>query len=217
LKENYDFDVKKKRPEESYERVIDYFKGKTLSRYAKSKSMMKIQEKITIRALELLDLKKKNSLILDAGCGPGFTSVYLKEIGYNVIALDIVSEFLHFYDIKDLNPIIADMCSPPFQSNSFDAIISISALQWVFREINSELMRNNLINLIKSFERILRPQSKAVFQFYPRSKSIMEKIGRIIAHNTNLKGTFVIDNPNSPKKRKIFLFLKKRNKLNSLV
>lgn len=217
MKENYDFDVKKKRPEESYERVIDYFKGKTLSRYAKSKSMMKIQEKITIRALELLDLKKKNSLILDAGCGPGFTSVYLKEIGYNVIALDIVSEFLHFYDIKDLNPIIADMCSPPFQSNSFDAIISISALQWVFREINSELMRNNLINLIKSFERILRPKSKAVFQFYPKSKSIMEKIGKIIAHNTNLKGTYIIDNPNSPKKRKIFLFLKKRNKRNSLV
>jgi SAM-dependent methyltransferase len=215
LKENYDFDVKKKRPEESYERVIDYFKGKTLSRYAKSKSMMKIQEKITIRALELLDLKKKNSLILDAGCGPGFTSVYLKEIGYNVIALDIVSEFLYFYDIKDLNPIIADMCSPPFQSNSFDAIISISALQWVFREINSELMRNNLINLIKSFERILRPKSKAVFQFYPKSKSIMEKIGKIIAHNTNLKGTYVIDNPNSPKKRKIFLFLKKRNRRNS--
>ncbi|MFX0186334.1 MAG: class I SAM-dependent methyltransferase [Candidatus Hodarchaeota archaeon] len=208
MKENYDFDVKKKRPEESYERVIDYFKGKTLSRYAKSKSMMKIQEKITIRALELLDLKKKNSLILDAGCGPGFTSIYLKEIGYNVIALDIVSKFLYFYDIKDLNPIIADMCSPPFQSNSFDAIISISALQWVFRELNNELMRTNLINLIKSFERILRPKSKAVFQFYPKSKSVMENIGKIIAHNTNLKGTYVIDNPNSPKKRKIFLLLK---------
>ena len=91
--------VKKKRPEESYERVMDYFKGKTLSRYATSKSMMKIQEEITIRALELLDLKKKNSLILDAGCGPGFTSIYLKEIGYNVIALDIVSEFLNFCSI----------------------------------------------------------------------------------------------------------------------
>ena len=209
MKEDYDFEVKKKRPEETTERVLDYFKGSTLSRYATSKSMMKIQEKITIRALELLDLKKKNLLILDAGCGPGFTSIYLKEIGYNVISLDIVSEFLYFYDIKDLNPIVADMCFPPFQSNSFDAIISISALQWVLKEINNELMKNNLINLINSIERILKPNSKALFQFYPKSKSIMDEIGKTIAHNTNLKGTYVIDNPNSPKKRKIFLFLKK--------
>ncbi|MFX1394196.1 MAG: class I SAM-dependent methyltransferase [Promethearchaeota archaeon] len=211
MNEDFDFNVKKKRPEESYERVIDYFKGKTLYRYARSKSLMKIQEKLTIRALELLNLKKRDSIILDAGCGPGFTSIYLKEIGYNVIALDIISDFLYFYDVKDLNPIVADMCFPPFQSNSFDGIISISALQWIFKDINSELMRNNLINLMKSFERILRPNSKAIFQFFPKNKLIMDEIGKVITNNSDLKGRYVIDNPNSAKKRKIFLFLKKGN------
>jgi len=211
LKDDYDFDVKKERPEERYIKVMDYFSGKTLSKYATSKSMMKIQEKITIRALELLDLNKTNCLILDAGCGPGFTSIYLKEMGYNVVALDIISEFLYFYDLRDLNPIAADMCLLPFQANSFDAIISISTLQWIYRDINHRKMRLRLINLTKSFERILKPESKIIFQFYPKNNEIMEEIGKIFTDNTELKGNFVIDNPNNPKKRKIFLFLKKGN------
>ncbi len=108
---------------------------------------MRIQEKITIRALEILDLKKNNSLILDAGCGPGFTSMYLKEIGFNVVALDIIAEFLYFYNIRDINPILCDMCFPPFKANIFDAIISISALQWIFRDMKNSYMRLKLLNL----------------------------------------------------------------------
>ncbi|MBA7703079.1 hypothetical protein ES703_111861 [subsurface metagenome] len=80
LKDNYDFNVKRKRPEEKYRDVLDYFRGETLSWYSSSKSIMKIQEEITIRALELLNLRKKDALILDAGSGPGFTAMYLKEI-----------------------------------------------------------------------------------------------------------------------------------------
>ncbi len=211
MKDDYDFDVKKERPEERYKNVMDYFSGKILSKYATSKSMMKIQEKITIRALELLDLKKTNCLILDAGCGPGFTSIYLKEMGYNVVALDIISEFLYFYDLRELNPIAADMCLLPFQSNSFDAIISISTLQWIYRDINHRKMRLRLLNLTKSFERILKPESKIIFQFYPKNNEIMEEIGKFFTDNTELNGNFVIDNPNNPKKRKIFLFLRKGN------
>ena len=54
--------------------------------------------------------------------------MYLKEIGHNVVTLDVIKDFLYFYDIRDLNPIIGDMCFPPFKPNIFDAIISISAL-----------------------------------------------------------------------------------------
>lgn len=210
LNDDYYFNVKKKRPEEIFKNVLNYFKGQRLSQYATSKSMMRIQKKITIRALEILDVKKSNSLILDAGCGPGFTSIYLKEQGFKVIALDIISEFFNFYNIKDLNPIVSDMCSPPFRSNYFDGIISISALQWIYREINVKSMQVDLINLAKSFHDILKPDSKAVFQFYPKNNEIMKKIGKIIVDNTNLNGNFVIDNPNNSKKRKIFLVLKKR-------
>ncbi len=209
MNNDYNFSVKRKRPEEIYDRVQDYYKGENLFRYAKSKSMIKIQEKITVRALELLNLSNKNSLILDAGCGPGFTSIYLREIGHSVIALDIISEFLYFYDIKELNPIAADMCFPPFKSSSFDAIISISALQWIYRKLNNKVMHNKLVSLAKSFNNILKKNSKAIFQFYPKAKTIMDEIGKIFIDNTNFSGKFVIDNPNNPKKRKIFLVLKK--------
>ncbi len=209
MNEKYYFNVKRKRPEEIYTKVSDYFRGEILNQYAASKSMMRIQENIAIRALELLDLQKKDALILDAGCGPGFTAMFLREIGYRTVALDIISEFLNYYDIKDLNPITTDMCFPPFKSNIFDAIISISALQWIYRDIYDNHMLYLLKNLFKSFFQILKSNSRVVIQFYPKNQEIMEKIGKIITDNTDFKGNFIIDNPKSQKKRKIYLLLNK--------
>ena len=209
MNEKYYFNVKRKRPEEIYAKVSDYFRSEILSQYANSKSMMKIQEKITIRALELLDLRKKDALILDAGCGPGFAAMVLKEKGYITIALDIISEFLNYYNIKDLNPIAADMCFTPFKSNTFDAILSISALQWIYRDLSNEEMHFLLNSLSKSFFQILKPNSRVIIQFYPKNNDIMEKTGRIITENTDFKGNFIIDNPNSKKKRRIYLLLNK--------
>ena len=170
---------------------------------------MRIQEKITIRALEILELKQERLLILDAGCGPGFASAYLKEIGHDVVALDVIYEFLGFYDIKEFNPIVSDMSSTPFRNESFDAIISISALQWIYREINNKIMKEKLVNLAQSLFNVLKPNSRAIFQFYPKNNDIMEEIGKIFADNTKFMGNFVIDNPNNPKKRRIFLLLTK--------
>lgn len=209
MSDDFYFDIKRERPEEIYSSVLEYYQKDNLAKYARSKSMMKIQEKITIRALKILDLKP-NSFILDLGCGPGFSSIYLKEIGHSIVALDIISEFLTFYKINELNPIQADMSFLPFKENCFDAIISISALQWIFRDINNIKMRNNIINLAKILELVLKPNSKAIFQFYPKNDIIMKEIGKIFADNTTLKGNFIIDNPNSPKKRKSYLYLEKK-------
>ena len=210
MNEDFNFCVKKKRPEEIYKNIFDYYTIERIFQYANSKSMKKIQEKITLRALEILDLANKNSIILDAGCGPGFASIFLKDLGYkNVIALDLILDFLKVYDIKEVTPLSADMCYIPFRSHTFDAIISISALQWIYRDINNEDMKMRLINLIKSFYNALKPNCKVVIQFYPKNKTLIENIGKIIAKNTDFNGNFIIDNPNNSKKRKIFLFLKK--------
>ncbi len=210
MNKEYSFNIKRKRPEDLFENVSDYFNAETLTNYAESKSIIRTQKKIIIRALELLELKNRHSLILDAGCGPGFAAAYLNELGYKTVALDIISEFLKFYDIEYLNPILADMCYPPFKPDSFDSIISISALQWIYKNIENAIMRSNLINLFKSFYKILKPNSKAILQFYPKTNAVMENIGRIIKENTQFSGNFIIDNHNNPKKRKIFLLLKKQ-------
>jgi len=207
LSNDYFFNVKRKRPEELYESALDYFNNVTLSNYANSKSIMRTQKKITVRALEILDLKKSHCLILDAGCGPGFVAMNLDELGHKTIALDIISDFLKFYDIKDLNPIQSDMCYPPFQPSMFDAIISISALQWIYKGLNLKKIHLDLISLFRSFFTILKPKGKVIFQFYPKNKAILDDIRDIIAKSTSFSGNFVIDNPNSPKKRKIYLLL----------
>lgn len=209
MNNEYSFNIKRKRPEDLFENVSDYFDTETLTSYAESKSIMRTQKKITIRALELLELKNDRSLILDAGCGSGFAATYLNELGYKTIALDIISEFLKYYDIEYLNPILADMCYPPFKPDSFDSIISISALQWVIRDVKNESERLILTNLFESFYQILKPESKMIVQFYPKSTVIMDYIVEIVNTKTNFKGNFIIDNPNNPKKRKIFLLLKK--------
>lgn len=210
MTDDYHFEVNKERPEESYEDVRNYFKGRNLERYANSKNMMRIQQKITIRALELMEIPRKNSLILDAGCGPGFAGMLLKEMGYNIISLDLIPQFLLFYNLSELNPISADMSLPPFKENCFDGIISISALQWIYKKINNTIMYKNLVNLAKNFYTILNLGSKAVIQFYPKNNIIMKQIGHIIRKNTLFEGNFIIDSPDNPKKRKIFLILKKK-------
>ena len=210
MKENFNFNVKKKRPEEIYQNIFDYFTEETIFQYATSKNMRKIQEKITLRVLEILDLKNKNILILDAGSGPGFATDLLKSLGFQkIIALDLIPRFLKFFELSDRNPVLADMCFLPFRSHIFDAIISISALQWIYRDINNKKMNLRLTNMVKAFYHVLKSKSNLVIQFYPKSKKIMDNIRKIIVNSTDFDGKFIIDNPNNPKKRKIFLLLKK--------
>ena len=209
VNDDYIFNVKRKRPEETYNDALEYFTDDIVHNYSQSKSIMRTQKKITFRALEILELKKNHGLILDAGSGPGFVSLYLNELGFKTIAIDIVSKFLKFYNNRYLNPILSDMCYPPFRSNIFDAIVSVSALQWICKDLSCAKMLFNSINLFKSFYQILKPNSKAIFQFYPKSNDILENIKKIITENTSFDGNFIIDNPNNPKKRKIYLFLKK--------
>ncbi len=213
MNDDYFFDVKKKRPEEIYKNSSDYFKGDRLVKYALSKNIQKIQMKITKRAMEILNLKNKDALILDAGCGPGFASFYLKNYNYKVVAYDIISEFLYFYDLKDINPIVGDLCLLPFKPKTFNGIISISALQWIYRDINDKNMIQNFTQLISTLYKILKYDSKVIFQFYPKNDLILKHMKEIIIRKTKFKGGFLIDNPNNPKKRKIFLILKKKNNL----
>lgn len=208
MNDKFEFYIKNQRPEEKYPSVLDYFQGNTLRKYASSKNLMRIQEKITIRALELLNIEEP-SLILDAGCGPGFASIYLKEKGYSVVSFDLIKQFLYYYNLNEINPLVGDMCNIPFRPECFDAIISISALQWVCRDINSKKGRDNLIRLIQRFFNCLKLTGKVIFQFYPKSSSIMEKISNLIKKYSDFQGKYIIDNPESPKKRKIFLFLEK--------
>ena len=209
LNDDYKFNIKHKRPEDIYENMLDFYDTNEISKYAESKSLMNIQEKITIRALEILELTEKNALILDLGCGPGFAGIYLNEVGYKVVSIDLLLDFLRYYDLKELSPIQSHMSFLPFRPRIFDAIISISALQWLHRTYNMKDTGTLIKNLAKDAYKVLKPSSKAIFQFYPKNDVIMKEIGKSFIESTQFEGGFIIDNPNSAKKRHIFLILNK--------
>jgi len=206
---DFNFHVKKERPEELYTDVRQYYRNDTLLAYANSKNMRKIQEKITRRVLELLKFENRDKLILDAGCGPGFASFYLQREGYKLVSLDLINQFLTIYDMSEINPITGDMSYLPFKPNSFDGIVSISALQWIYRGFNKELDKLRMVELAKSFHSVLKKNGTIIIQFYPKSLKILEEIGKIFVKYASLEGGYIIDNQNNPKKRKIFLKLLK--------
>ena len=135
--------------------------------------------------------------------------MYLNELGYKVISIDLLLDFLRYYDIKELSPIQNDMSFLPFRSHIFDAIVSISALQWLHRTYHLKSTIDLVKNLAEDVFRILKPSSKAIFQFYPKNNIIMTEIGKVFIESTQFEGGFIIDNPNSAKKRQIFLILNK--------
>ena len=102
------------------------------------------------------------------------------------------------------------MCFLPFRPCTFDAAISISSLQWVLKNIHDNDERVDLTNLAMSLYSVLKPKSKAVFQFYPKNNLLMKEVGKIFADYTEFDGHFIIDNPQKPVKRNIFLFLQKK-------
>ena len=206
---DYNFHVKRERPEDRFRDVREYYRNETLLSYANSKNMRRIQEKITRRVLELFELKDQDKLILDAGCGPGFASFYLEQEGYKLVSLDLITQFLTIYNMSEINPIAGDMSFLPFKPNTFDGIISISALQWIYRDFNKELDKRRMIELAKSFYSVLKKNGIIIIQFYPKSITILEEIGNIFVKYVPLEGGYIIDNQNNPKKRRIFLKLSK--------
>jgi len=85
----------------------------------------------------LLDLikPKPGDLILDAGCGTGVFTLDLLHFGCPIIGIDLSMPMLlrakqkaHGYPFRIVR---ADLLSLPFSENSFDKVISVTALEFI--------------------------------------------------------------------------------------
>ncbi|KAF3353750.1 hypothetical protein VdG1_08056 [Verticillium dahliae VDG1] len=101
---------------------------------------------MTRRALELLDLQSP-SLILDVGCGSGLSgeilTAELPEHGgpHTWIGMDVSPSMLDIALQRDVEGdlMLADIGQGvPFRAGSFDAAISISAIQWLCNAESSD-------------------------------------------------------------------------------
>jgi 18S rRNA (guanine1575-N7)-methyltransferase len=133
---------------------------------------------MTSRALELLNLSSP-SLILDVGCGSGLSGEMLSAVppdegGPHVwVGMDVSAAMLDIALQRDVEGdlMLADIGQGvPFRAGSFDAAISISAIQWLCSAESSETSpAGRLSRFFNGLYASLRRGGRAVCQFYPKN------------------------------------------------
>lgn len=152
----------------------DLFYNDTESRkYTTSSRIKNIQADMTNRALELLDLQE-SSFILDIGCGSGLSGEILSENDHIWCGMDISSSMLAQALEKDTegDMFLADIGQGvPFRAGTFDAAISISAIQWLCNAETSDVSpEGRLKRFFDGLYASLKRGGKAVCQFYPKNQ-----------------------------------------------
>jgi len=95
----------------------------------------------------------------------------------------------------------------PFRPATFDACISISALQWLcYSNKTSQIPKKRLIRFFSSLYQVLRRGGRAVLQFYPETAEQAVLISECAA-KVGFAGGVVVDYPNSAKAKKHYLVL----------
>lgn len=168
-------------------------------------AIRKIQIEMAQRILQELDLSD-NAFVLDVGCGSGFSMEPALASTKNVFGFDVSSELLLVAKGKRIKNLVrADFESIPFRENVFDAIISISALQW-FNPKDEHDVKDHYAQIAKEFFRLLKAGGKAGLQFYPASETEWEIAVKCFR---KLFGGYIIEEGEGRKKKKYLILEKK--------
>lgn len=135
---------------------------------------------MTNRALELLSLPSP-SLVLDIGCGSGLSGEILSSLPHSDggphiwVGMDISASMLDIALQRDVDGdlLLADIGQGvPFRAGTFDAAISISAVQWLCNADSSDISpQGRLTRFFNGLYASLRRGGKAVCQFYPKNEA----------------------------------------------
>ena len=133
---------------------------------------------MTHRALELLNVTSP-SMILDIGCGSGLSGEILSSIEpedggpHTWVGMDISPSMLTTALERDTEGdlLLADIGQGvPFRAGTFDAAISISAIQWLCNADSSDVSpQGRLSRFFNGLYASLRRGGRAVCQFYPKN------------------------------------------------
>ena len=135
---------------------------------------------MTNRALELLSLPSP-SLVLDVGCGSGLSGEILSSLspsngGPHIwVGMDISASMLDVALQRDVEGdlLLSDIGQGvPFRAGTFDAAISVSAVQWLCNAESSDTSpQGRLTRFFSGLYQSLRRGGKAVCQFYPKNEA----------------------------------------------
>ena len=151
-----------------------YYNDVASAKYTTSSRIQAIQSSMTHRALELLDLTSP-SFVLDIGCGSGLSGEILSQEGHMWVGMDISPSMLDIALQRETVEgvlFLADMGQGvPFRAGSFDAAISISAVQWLCNAESSGVSpEGRLRRFFEGLYASLRRGGRAVLQFYPKNE-----------------------------------------------
>eukprot|EP00934_Nitzschia_sp_Nitz4_P003604 Nitzschia sp. Nitz4//scaffold169_size48518//8909//9897//NITZ4_007064-RA/size48518-snap-gene-0.50-mRNA-1//1//CDS//3329538364//3594//frame0 len=213
-----------------------FYNEKEARKYNSSSRMINVQREITLRAIELLLLPPDQaSYILDVGCGSGLSGQVLEEQGHVWVGCDISRDMLQVAhermdetmdptkkndameeqdsDEEEDVPSTGDLLHHdmgtglPFRPATFDACISISALQWLcYSNSAAQSPRRRLIRFFSALYSVLKKSARAVLQFYPETAEQAVMISEC-ATAVGFGGGVVVDYPNSAKAKKHYLVL----------
>ncbi|EMG46348.1 hypothetical protein G210_3404, partial [Candida maltosa Xu316] len=180
-------------------------------KYTSSTRVQHIQAKMTLRALELLNLEQESPhFLLDIGCGSGLSGEILTEEGYNWIGMDIAPSMLATGLDRDVEGdlFLADVGNGiPFRAGTFDAAISISVIQWLCNaDVAGVDPKKRLLHFFNTLYASLKRGGKFVAQFYPKNDAQTESIMGA-AKLAGFGGGLVIDEPESKRHKKYYLVL----------
>jgi 18S rRNA (guanine1575-N7)-methyltransferase len=180
------------------------------SKYEDSARMGKTQRHLAERALHLLDLRQPGAMLLDLGCGTGFSGAPLERAGHAWIGLDVSEYMLKAARApsrrRDL--LCADIGAPLWlRKRVFDGAVSISAVQWLCHATKAgHDPAKRVRQFFRGLKAVLVPEARAVLQIYPEHESDMMLL-RDKAVEAGFTGSLIIDYPRSERSKKLFLVL----------
>ena len=179
-------------------------------KYDSSSRMAKTQRHLAERALHLLQLDKPHCLLLDLGCGTGFSGTPLERAAHARIGLDLSEPMLLAARAprKRRDLAHADIGARlPLRQRLFDGALSISAVQWLcFPSKAGVEPRKRISTFFRGLRAVLAPGARAALQVYPEEPAHMQML-RDGALSAGFSGSLLVDYPKSERSKKLFLVL----------
>ncbi len=128
------------------EHLRKIYNNNASSRSTSSKQLWKIKSRK--KFLELL-ITNNIKTLLEVGAGTGQDSLFFKENGIEVTAIDLSDEHIKHCIERGIHGIVMDFYHLEFPKNSFDSIYSLNSLLHV--------PKNDLSLVLKEIHRVLKP------------------------------------------------------------
>ncbi|TFG01001.1 MAG: class I SAM-dependent methyltransferase [Promethearchaeota archaeon] len=162
----------------------DYI-GEKAKEYNNLEWMEQNQKRTTLKCLDYLfdpklgDLEISeffNYIVIDLGCGTGFSSEVLIDLGFNVIGIDILKDMLFKTQNKNISYeknqihelLLGSIINIPIRTNCIDFIISVSAYNFITHNIPTFSEKKSVISSTARYlYQILKKNGRMIIEFYP--------------------------------------------------